>query len=136
MSFTRRFRTDKDTQDRKKVAIKCVAKDISETYITFPGKTHSLPLEVALMVMVSKPYCENVVKLLEWFEMSEFFILVLERPDCCMDLIEYCYLNNSKLSEDESRKIMEQVVEAARHCCDHGFFHHDINLENINIPLR
>ncbi|XP_058271626.1 serine/threonine-protein kinase pim-1-like [Hemibagrus wyckioides] len=85
------------------------------------------------MVMVSKPYCENVVELLEWFETSEFFILVLERPEYCMDLYKYCRLRDGKLSELESRFIMKQVVKAARHCCDRGVFHRDIKPENILI---
>ncbi|KAK3506466.1 hypothetical protein QTP70_000934 [Hemibagrus guttatus] len=77
----------------------------------WPGKTCSLPLEVTLMEIVSKPYSEKVVELLDRFEMSEFFILVVERPDPCMDLYKFCKLSAGQLCED-----MSQTIHAARHC--------------------
>ncbi|KAK3522464.1 hypothetical protein QTP86_013066 [Hemibagrus guttatus] len=77
----------------------------------WPGKTCSLPLEVTLMEIVSKLYSEKVVELLDRFEMSEFFILVMERPDPCMDLYKFCKLSAGQLCED-----MSQTIHAARHC--------------------
>ncbi|GAA6093438.1 serine/threonine-protein kinase D2-like isoform X2 [Tachysurus ichikawai] len=56
-----------------------------------PRETQSFPLEVALMKMVSKPFgCDNVLELMEWFEMSDCYILVLEQPSHCMGLHEFC----------------------------------------------
>ncbi|XP_053489795.1 uncharacterized protein LOC128613188 isoform X3 [Ictalurus furcatus] len=117
----------------KKVAIKCMERDPYDEFITIPGDTRRLPLEVALMEMVSKPPgCENVVKLLEWFKMSTFYILVLERPVPCTDLYHYCK-RNRQLPEPVARKLMWQVVQAAHHCCTHGVFHSDIKPQNILI---
>ncbi|XP_060754241.1 serine/threonine-protein kinase pim-1-like, partial [Neoarius graeffei] len=100
------------------------------------GETDRLPLEVALMQMVSMPpLCENVVELLEWFEMSSCFILVLERPSPCVDLREFCTHMNSQLCEPLACEIMWQVVQAARHCCDCGVLHHDIKAENLLINI-
>ncbi|XP_060758999.1 serine/threonine-protein kinase pim-2-like, partial [Neoarius graeffei] len=60
-----------------------------------PLEKKILPLEVVLMEIVSKPpCCKNVMELLEWFEMPDFFILVLERPVPCMDLQKFCAFNN------------------------------------------
>lgn len=86
------------------------------------------------MEMVSRPpHCVKVIELLEWFETSDFFILVLERPNPCMDLGRFCQSHGGLLPEAVVSRIMRQVVEAARHCCDHGVLHRDIKPANILI---
>ncbi|XP_058241458.1 uncharacterized protein LOC131350349 [Hemibagrus wyckioides] len=120
--------------DGKQVAIKYVGKEMNEAFITIPGETNSLPLEVALMQMVSKPYChENVLELIEWFEMSDCFILILERPIPCTDLRKFLKGHKGRLSESLAKHIMRQVVQAARHCSECGVLHRDIKPENILI---
>ncbi|XP_053343188.1 serine/threonine-protein kinase pim-3-like, partial [Clarias gariepinus] len=118
------------------VAIKFVAKSTCTEYISKPGETHSLPLEVALMRMVSiAPRCENLVELLDWCEMSGCVVLVLERPSPCIDLREFCTRINSPLSEPLARLVMRQVIQAARHCCDRQVLHRDIKPENLLINI-
>ncbi|KAF7704148.1 hypothetical protein HF521_021220 [Silurus meridionalis] len=120
--------------DGKEVAIKVLLKDIDDQYITIPGETHSLPVEVALLEMVSKaPHCRNVVELLEWFDAPDYFIMILERPIPCMNLYQFCKHNNFCLSELVAREIFWQVVQAACHCCERGVLHRDIKPENILI---
>ncbi|KAK3506699.1 hypothetical protein QTP70_015709 [Hemibagrus guttatus] len=63
----------------------------------------------------------------------ELFVLVMERPDPCMDLYEFYKLSNGQLCEDVPQTIMEQMVQAARHYCDHGVLHHDFKPENVLI---
>ncbi|KAI5102116.1 serine/threonine-protein kinase pim-1-like isoform X3, partial [Silurus meridionalis] len=97
-------------------------------------ETHSLPVEVALLEMVSKaPHCRNVVELLEWFDAPDYFIMILERPIPCMNLYQFCKHNNFCLSELVAREIFWQVVQAACHCCERGVLHRDIKPENILI---
>ncbi|XP_062863401.1 serine/threonine-protein kinase pim-1-like isoform X2 [Trichomycterus rosablanca] len=118
--------------DGKQVAIKYVMKNTCDTFITIPGDTNRLPVEVALMLMVSNPpRCEHVLELLEWFDTPEYYVLILERPDPCMDLLQY--RGNGPLSEPLAQVIMWQVVLAARHCCDRGVLHRDIKEENLLI---
>ncbi|KAK3506311.1 hypothetical protein QTP70_016497 [Hemibagrus guttatus] len=120
--------------DGKQVAIKYVGKEANEGFITIPGETESLPLEVALMQMVSKPNRhENVLELFEWFEMPDCYILILERPSPCKDLKQFKVDNNGWLLEPLAQHIMRQVVQAARHCSDCGVLHRDIKEENILI---
>lgn len=75
------------------------------------------------------PLCPYVIELLDWIETSELIILVLERPEPCVELFEYC--EDNTLSEAEVRIIMWQVIEAARHCHERLVFHRDIKEENI-----
>ncbi|KAK3562168.1 hypothetical protein QTP86_030172 [Hemibagrus guttatus] len=103
-------------------------------FIFQPGQTHSLPLEVALMEMMSKPNRhKNVLELIEWFEMSDCYILILERPSPCTDLRKFLEDHKGGLSEPLAQHLMRQVVQAARHCCDCGVLHRDIKAENILI---
>ncbi|XP_062395687.1 serine/threonine-protein kinase pim-1-like [Sardina pilchardus] len=114
------------------VAIKLVARTRASEYITMPDSGVSLPLEVALMTIVSQPpECPNIVNLLEWFEGPIFFIFVLERPMPCMDLLNYCQRLPCRLSENQAKHIMRQVVLAAKHCRDRGVLHRDIKPENL-----
>ncbi|KAG5271692.1 hypothetical protein AALO_G00182910 [Alosa alosa] len=79
-----------------------------------PADGVSLPLEVALMRIVSEPpECPNIVKLLEWFEGPIVFIFVLERPVPCMDLLNYCRRLPSRLSENQA---VEKVTAQERKC--------------------
>lgn len=97
-----------------------------------PGETQRLPMEVALMEMVSKPFhCDNVLELIEWFEMPDCFILILERPSPCVDLRHFVHSHKGRLSEPLTQNIMRQVVQAARHCCECGVLHRDIKAENL-----
>lgn len=86
------------------------------------------------MDMVSKPFsCPYVVELLQWFEIPDYIVLILERPSPSMELPDFCKLQGGKLPEPLARDIMLQLVQAARHCCDHGVFHNDIKTGNILI---
>ncbi|XP_076866831.1 serine/threonine-protein kinase pim-1-like isoform X1 [Brachyhypopomus gauderio] len=118
--------------DGKQVAIKYVLKQHAQQFITVPGETRMLPLEVALMEMVCKPpCCEHIVELLEWFESRDHFILILERPIPCMDLFDFLVSRNGQLPESQARLIMRQVVQAVLHCRDRGVLHRDVKEENL-----
>ncbi|XP_034170786.2 serine/threonine-protein kinase pim-1-like [Pangasianodon hypophthalmus] len=117
--------------DGKKVAIKYMVKDMAE-YYTLPGDTRSLPLEVVLMDLVCKPRCSPyVIKMLEWFETSKGFLLILERPHKCITLYKFCKRQQGRISEDLARIIMWKVVQAAIHCWNNGVLHRDIKEDNI-----
>ncbi|KAG7331235.1 hypothetical protein KOW79_005204 [Hemibagrus wyckioides] len=98
-------------KDGQQVAIKHIRKDGSELYITAPGETCKLHLEVALMQMLSKPpHCQYVLQLVDWFEMDNSLLLVLERPIPCMDVYELLLSEGGTLSEVLAKMIMLQVI--------------------------
>ncbi|XP_053470995.1 serine/threonine-protein kinase pim-1-like [Ictalurus furcatus] len=118
-------------EDGKEVAIKTVDKNIVTNILIIPGERRKLPLEVALMEMVSKPpRRSNVVELLDYFEMTDRIVMVLERPSPCMTLKDFARLHDGCLTDTQTRDIMLQVVQAARHCCDRKVLHCSIKAEN------
>ncbi|XP_060754271.1 serine/threonine-protein kinase pim-2-like [Neoarius graeffei] len=120
--------------DGRKVAIKIEQKLDDAQLITLPGDTQRRPLEVALMELVCKPpHCPYVIEMVEWFETPSYFVLVLERPEPCVDLYWYCRCLHNSLSEHQVKIIMEKVIWAVLHCHERGVFHRDIKEENILI---
>lgn len=84
------------------------------------------------MTIVSRPpACENVLKLLDWFEEPLHYILVLERPSPCSDLFDVRGLFSGRLLEFQARHVLRQAVEALIHCRKRGVFHRDVKSENI-----
>ncbi|NXH05996.1 PIM1 kinase, partial [Loxia leucoptera] len=84
--------------DGAPVAIKRVSRDrISEWARRSPGtadgiavspqrKSALVPLELALLGMVSCPGFRGVVRLLDWFELPDGFAPLMERPERCQEL--------------------------------------------------
>ncbi|XP_047674727.1 serine/threonine-protein kinase PSK1-like [Tachysurus fulvidraco] len=111
--------------DGIKVALKIMSKIINDKYITVLGDTRRLPAEVAILELVCKPpRCPYVIELLDWIGTPAGIIIVLDRPDHCVDLFEFCRRVN--LTENMAKIIMQQVIQAARHCRARGVFHRDI----------
>ncbi|KAL2084405.1 hypothetical protein ACEWY4_019923 [Coilia grayii] len=101
-----------------------------------PGDGSQLPLEVALMTIVSQPEeCPNIIKLLDWYDGPKYFILVMERPSPCVDLFDYIEMRGGQLTELEARDIMRQLVNAFIHCHDRGVFHRDLKTENVLVNI-
>ncbi|XP_029537547.1 serine/threonine-protein kinase pim-3-like [Oncorhynchus nerka] len=116
------------------VAIKYVSKAQAEEELDIPGQEGPLPLEVALMKQVNvAPQCPYIMQLLEWFDQPSRYIMVLERPEPCQDLIAFCQDRGGTMSEGLARQVMVQLLRALNHCSERGVLHRDIKPENLLI---
>ncbi|XP_051741377.1 serine/threonine-protein kinase pim-3-like [Ctenopharyngodon idella] len=87
-----------------------------------------------MMIRVSEgPSVPQIIKLLDWYETRNHYILVIERPTPCKDLRQYLVQNGGRISESKARVVMHQVVTAARICFEKGIYRSDIKLENLLI---
>ncbi|XP_077047349.1 serine/threonine-protein kinase pim-3-like [Agelaius phoeniceus] len=93
-----------------------------------------VPLELALLWMVSRPGFLSVVQLLDCFEVPEGFALLMERPQRCQHL--WYFLHERRfLTEPVARGLFRQVLEAVRHCSSRGILHPHIKAENVLVDL-
>uniref|UniRef100_A0A674H802 non-specific serine/threonine protein kinase n=1 Tax=Taeniopygia guttata TaxID=59729 RepID=A0A674H802_TAEGU len=112
------------------VALKRVARESVLQWDELPDGTR-VPLEVVLMEKVGSG-CQNIIQLLDWFELPDSFILVLERPGASRDLLEFLQEQDQGfLCEEQARWLFCQVLEAVRHCTACGVLHRDIKPENL-----
>ncbi len=89
-------------------------------------------MEIGLTLMANKsPRAPEIIKILDWEDNEDHFIMVMERPMPCMDLKSFVKLHGESLDEGTTRNLMRQVIEAANVCVKHGVFHRDIKMENL-----
>ncbi|XP_014118271.1 PREDICTED: uncharacterized protein LOC106628956 [Pseudopodoces humilis] len=114
------------------VAIKKVPRNRIRHWGELPNGT-SAPLEIVLLDKVSTGF-PGMVQLLEWLELPNVIVMVLERPEQCQDLQRFIRAWRF-LSEEEVRELFRQVLEAVQHCTSCGVLHRDIKPENILVDL-
>ena len=129
-------------RDHLPVAIKVINKNR-----VMQGKNEHVPIEVALMSMTSN--IEGVIKLIEYFELPDCFMLVLERmmstvnsnkeiktsSSNVQDLFDFIS-DNGPLREELARKIFTQLIKTVNQITQAGVIHRDIKDENILIDTQ
>ncbi|NP_001410276.1 uncharacterized LOC103910517 [Danio rerio] len=119
-------------RDGLEVAVKCTVKSPKMKELTVPGYDKPLPAEIALTIMANNgPYVPEIIQLLDWEDNDAHYIIIMERPIPCMDLLHFLRHKDGPLDEKTGRHIMRQAIHAASVCFDRGVFHRDIKLENL-----
>ena len=116
--------------DGEPVAIKFILKVNIMEWSTLNGK--KVPLELKLLHSLQK--VKGVIKLMDFFENEDCFIIVMERPVSCKDMFEY--INEKEyLDEKVAANFFYQVVQTVLSCHSKGIIHRDIKDENILVDL-
>ena len=77
----------------------------------------------------------GVINLLDYYEKSDSFIIIMERPESVMDLFDYITKKGAlpvALARDFFRQIVSTVTEIQKS----GVVHRDIKDENILVDLK
>ncbi|XP_042608734.1 serine/threonine-protein kinase pim-1-like [Cyprinus carpio] len=119
-------------EDNLKVALKYVTKTQHTKCIFIPDHPNPLPKEIALTILANKgPSVPEIIRLLDWTDHPDHFVMVLECPSPCENLVEFIRRHGGSLDEEKTRQIMWQAAHAANMCHLRGVFHRDVKLENI-----
>ncbi|KAK9530872.1 hypothetical protein VZT92_012349 [Zoarces viviparus] len=96
---------------------------------------NGISLEVAIMLKLAAKSDQTSapISLLEWYNLDQELILVLERPIPAKDLRGHIETNGGPLDEEEAKVILKQLIDAAIDLEKQHIFHRDIKVQNILI---
>lgn len=112
------------------VAVKYIKKTKVSCWTSYYNR--KIPTEVFLMLQVNQH--PNVIKLYDFVESQNYFILFIEKPANSIDLFDYIS-NELVLTEARARNFFHQILNSVEYCLQQGVVHRDIKDENFIIDL-
>ena len=94
-----------------------------------------IPMEIHIMIKLANSNVNGIMKLIEYFETSECYYIIMERLENVMDLFEFTE-KNGVLSEDIVKYFLRQIVSTIMEIQEVGVFERDIKDENILVDLK
>merc|ERR1712168_488741 len=92
-----------------------------------------VPLELKLLQSVQN--VEGVIQLIDFYERSDSFIYVMERPSSSKDLFDFI-TEKRVLDEELAKSFFRQIVETVIACHRKGVIHGDLKDENLLVDLN
>jgi len=118
-------------KDKREVAIKHVPRSKVMEWASLYGRR--VPLELKLLHTVQS--VNGVIRLLDFFERSDSFIYVMEKPANSKDLFDFI-TDKGALEEELAKNFFRQVTATVIACHRKGVIHRDIKDENILVDLK
>lgn len=118
-------------RDNLPVAIKVIPKEKVTEFGDCNGQT--VPVEICLLKKVSR--IPGVVKQLDYYERTDSFVIVMERPEPCKDLFDYI-TEKRVLDESLARDFFRQIIDTLQAIHKAGVVHRDIKDENILVDMK
>ncbi|KAL3852361.1 hypothetical protein ACJMK2_016016 [Sinanodonta woodiana] len=118
-------------RDNLPVAIKHIAREKVSEWGQLNGQ--SVPMEICLLKKVS--HLCGIINMLDWYEMKDSFVIVMERPESVKDLFDYI-TEKGVLDETTARSFFRQIVQTVISIHRAGVVHRDIKDENILVDLK
>lgn len=113
------------------VAIKHIWKEKIAEWTQLGGDV--VPMEVCLLAKVRG--VEGCIQMLDYFELQDSFVVVMERPEVCKDLFDLI-TERGALPEHVARTFFRQILDTVSRIHDAGVIHRDIKDENILIDMK
>ncbi|XP_054893739.1 serine/threonine-protein kinase pim-2-like [Poeciliopsis prolifica] len=116
------------------VAIKHIPKD--KVVIKHKDENgRELAMELVIMLKLARETMSHsaILSLLDWYDLDQELILVMERPMFAEDLLLYLNERGNFIEESEAKVILKQLVEAAVYLQNANIFHRDLKVDNVLI---
>ncbi|OAF64326.1 hypothetical protein A3Q56_07966 [Intoshia linei] len=117
--------------DDKPVAFKLIPRKKIPSWCM--SKMSLIPTEIHILTKLK--HIDSVIKILEVYERSDSYIVIMERPTPSMDLFDYITKRNY-LTEIEGANMIKQLIETLQQVHAAGIVHRDIKDENILVDLQ